>query len=483
MKRFDFNELKEKAGKTFSQTDKKSFKFGGYSVLSGAIVLLIAIFAVLASESLSSKYTKLDFTSGKLFSISGETENVVKGLEKDVNIYLIATSGAEDKLIQNILERYDDLSDKLTVTVKDPATNPNFASKYTSSKVTQNSVIVECGDKSRYIAYDELYKTQTDYQTYSTTTEFVGEGSITSAVSYVSGDDFPKLYITTGHGEATLSDTMREAVKKNNIETEEISLLTAEAIPEDAAGVMIFEPSTDISENEKSLLLDYLKNGGSLMVYTGYTGNDLPNINALMSDYGMTSENVMVFEGDNTRCLRGYNYYLVPNMGSHDIVDPIEEEGYSILVPMAKPIRMTGDSEATVTAILKTSDKAYTKTAVGETTEKEAGDAEGECIVGAAAIAKTDNGYAHIVWFTSGQMLEDTVNQLVSGANQDLLLNSINWMSEREENITIHPKTLSSEYLTVSSAASTLWSVVLVFIIPAAMLAFGIYVWIRRKSR
>lgn len=487
MKKFDFEEMKKAVKGAFSKQNfsEKNFRFGGYSVLSGIIVLCIAIFVVLAVESVSSKYTKLDFTSGKLFSISQETENIVKGLDKDVQIYFIAQSGSEDQLIQNILERYDDLSDKLTVTEKDPTVNPNFASQYTSLKVSLNSIIVVCGEKSRYISYEDLYNTQTDYQTYSQTTEFVGESNITSAISYVSGDTFPKIYIISGHGEAALSDSVKEAVKKNNVETEEISLLTAENIPEDAAGVMIYEPSTDISDSEKNLLLDYTKKGGSLIVYTGYTGNNLPNINALMSNYGMTSENLMVFEGDNTKCVRGYNYYLVPDMGEHDIINPIKEGGYSVLVPMAKPIILTGseDSSTTVTPILTTSADAYTKANVQSTTEREPGDAVGQYVVGVAVTAKTDSTDAHIVWITSGQMLDDSVNQLVSGANQDLLLNAVNWIGGREESIAIHPKTLSNEYLTVSSAASTVWSVILVFVIPVAAIVLGIYIWRRRKTR
>lgn len=487
MRRPDFDGLKQKASEALGRgaMSKKAFRLGGYSVLSGIIVVLIAVFAILASESLSSKYTKLDFTSGKLFSISGETENVVKGLTKDVQIYYITTSGSEDQLVENILQRYDDLSSRLTVSVQDPAINPSFGSEYTSEQVSLNSIIVVCGEKSRYISHDELYETQTDYQTYSQTREFVGESSITSAVSYVSGDKFPKIYITSGHGEEELSASMKEAVKKSNVETEEISLLTAESIPEDAAGLMIYEPSTDISDSERDLILSYLKSGGNLMLFTGYIGEPLANIDALMSNYGMVSENTMVFEGDNSKCVRGYNYYLVPDMGEHDILTPIKEAGYSVLAPLAKPIKMTYSKPdtAVITTLLSTSNSAYKKTNIQSTTEKEAGDEEGKCVVGATVLDKTDSGDAHILWITSGRLLDENVNQLVSGANQDLLLNAINWMGGREEGIAIHPKSLAAEYLTVSSGAATLWSIVLVFVIPVIVLVFGIYVWIRRKSR
>lgn len=485
MRRFDMNSFFEKIKNSFSkkQFGDKSFKFGGYSVFSGIIVVCIAIFAILAVESISSKYTKIDLTSNKLYSISEETENIVKSLDKDVNIYFIAQSGKEDQLIQNILEKYGDLSDKLNVIVKDPATNPNFASKYTSSQVSSNSIIVECGEKSKYIGYDELYETEYD-SSYNQTNNFVGESSITSAINYVSGDNFPKIYQTTGHGETELSESASKAVNKSNIEVEDISLLTAGSIPEDAACVMIYEPNTDISENEKNLLLDYLKNGGNLIVYTGYTGEELPNLNALMENYGVKSENAIVFEGDSTKYY-GYNYYLVPNIESHDITDPLIESKYPVLVPMARPIKITDDESGSykITQILTTSRNAYKKTNVDGTLEKEDGDEEGQFTVGVAITDTTDNGDAHIVWITSGQMLNDQINAYVSGGNQDLFLNALNWMSDREESIAIHPKTISQEYLQVSSFASTFWSMILIFIIPVIILALGIYIWIRRKSR
>ena len=485
MKKFDISKIKQSI--KGSAANDKSFKFGGYSVFSGIIVLLIAVFAVLAVESLSSRYTKVDMTSGDLYSISQETENIVKALDKDVQIYFIAQSGSEDQLIQNMLERYDDLSDKITVTVKDPAVNPNFASQYTSGNVSLNSVIVECGDKSRYISYEEMYSVETDYQTYTQTSEFNAESNITGAIDYVSGDSFPKIYMTTGHGESELSSSIAELVKKSNVDSESISLLTAESVPEDAACVMIYEPTADISENEKNLLLNYLKGGGNLIVMGGYsveTGADFPNLNALMQNYGVTSENAMVFEGDDSKCLRGYNYYLVPDMASHTITDPLLEARYNILLPMAKPIKLTETKPSTtvISQIITTSNEAYAKTDV-QTIEREEGDIIGQFTVGAAITDTTDNGDAHILWITANQFLDEQVNMSVSGGNQDLFLNAVNWMSDREESIAIHPKNLSAEYLTVSSSASAVWSIIFVFIIPAAVLAFGIYVWIRRKSR
>ena len=75
MKKTDFSKLTQDIKKSFTKeaAKDKSFKLGGYSVVSGIVVICIAIFAILAVNALSSKYTKLDFTSAKLYSVSQET--------------------------------------------------------------------------------------------------------------------------------------------------------------------------------------------------------------------------------------------------------------------------------------------------------------------------------------------------------------------------------------------------------------------------
>ena len=78
----------------------------------------------------------------------------------------------------------------------------------------------------------------------------------------------PKMYILNGHGEAELSTTFSNQLTKENIETEEFSLLTTNEVPDDADFVLINAPSSDISER-KNMLEDYFNNGGKLLVMAG----------------------------------------------------------------------------------------------------------------------------------------------------------------------------------------------------------------------
>ena len=473
---------KENIQKQFTQ---KSFRIGGYSALVSIVVIAIAVFIVMTVDSLPTKNTKLDMTNTSIYSLSEESINIAKAVDEEVIIYYIVQSGTEDAYISNMLDKYAGYNSNIKIEIKDPVVNPNFASNYTSESITNNSLIVTCGSKSRYISFSDIYQTEVDYTTYTQTTEYDGENQITSAINFVTSDELPKMYQLTGHGESPLSSGTTSTLENQNIETEDISLLTMESVPEDADIIILNNPTSDISEHEKDLILDYLKNGGKMFLLTGYNGTEMPMLNELMRNYGVTADNKLVVESDTSKFVGGYNYYLLPDMESNTITDPLINERYYVLLPLAHEIiHEDTETSATVENILTTSSSAYTKADAynAETLEKTENDEEGQYTLGVSITDGSEDAQTKIVWVSSYGLLNDNVNQLVSGGNQDLFLNAINWMCEREESIAIHAKSLQGESLTVTSGAITLWSTVFVFIIPVLIVALGIYIKVRRKK-
>ena len=88
-----------------------------------------------------------------------------------------------------------------------------------------------------------------------------------------------------------------------------------------------------------------------------------------------------------------------------------------------------------------------------------------------------------LFWVTSSYMLDSYIDSAVSGGNSNLFLNVLNWMGGQEESISIRAKSLDTTGLTVTQAESTLWSIVMIGLIPLALVAIGIVIWIRRKRR
>ena len=475
-----------------SSLKTRSFRMGGYSVAATAIVLAIVITANVFIQALPARITQFDTTSNQLFTISQQTEQIVGGLEEEVRIYWIVQSGQEDGTLETLLSRYTAMNSKIHVEKKDPDVYPNFVQQYVTDSVYNNSLIVESGERYRYVSYSEIY--EYDYSNYYTTgsydVSFAGEGALTSAISYVTSEDLPKMYLLTGHGESALPTTFETAVQKENIETEELSLLTVEAVPEDADCVLVYAPQSDIAEEEKALLLSYLQGGGKLILITDppSESDSRPNWDALMAEYGVQAADGVVVEGSQQNYAWDMPYYLLPDIASHTITSPLIESGYYVLLSAAQGLTIDSSrrDSVSVTELLTTSDAAFSKISgyAMDTFEKEADDLDGPFALAVAITETIDvDQQTQIVWVSSSSLLDEQANLLVSGGNQDFFLNTINWMCQQEDNISIHSKSLSYEYLTMDSSTSSMLTVLVVGILPAVYLGVGITIWIRRKRR
>ena len=484
MPKFSFHKFKD-SFKT------RTFRVGGYSVAATAIVLAIAVAANFFVRALPADITQFDTTSNQLFTVSEQTEDLLNGLEEDVTIYWIVRSGYEESYVDTLLDRYKALSAHIRVVKKDPDVNPTFANKYTDS-VTDNSLVVESGDKSRYIDYNDIFVL--DYEAYYYYGElnwsFYGESEVTSAIDYVVSENLPKVYLLTGHGEASIPTTFSTAVEKENIELEELSLLTAERVPEDADCLLIYGPQRDISEEEKAKIQEYLGNGGNMILITDPPQDGaMTNLEDLMAGYGVTANDGIVVEGNQNNYIWGTPYYLLPDLESHAITSPLISSGYYVLLPIAQGLTVSEDlpENVSVSELLTTSSNAFSKVAGYDlnTYEKEAGDIDGPFALAVAITETIDDGiYSDIIWVASASLLDEQTNEMVSGGNQDFFLNMLNYLCDSEESsMTIHAKSLSNEYLTMDSSTASILAVVMLGIVPVAYLSIGVVIWYRRKRR
>ncbi len=466
-------------------TSAKAFRLGGYSAVSIIIVVIIAVIINLALGELPSSLTKLDLSTDKLSTVSQQTKENVSALEKDVTVYWIVQEGSEDAYIEQLLDRYTDLSKHLKVEKRDPVVNPNFASQYTTEQIYNNSLIVVSGEKSQYISYYEIYVT--DYTNYyttgQTTTQFYGESCVTAAVEYVTSEDLPTMYILDGHGSASMDATLLNLIGKQNIDTTGLNLLTEAEVPADCDLLAIYAPETDLSKPEADAIQAYLGKGGKLLLVTAHSQEAMPNLADVMAYYGVKQGEGVVFEAD-TASYYQYPYLLLPQINDHTITAPIAT-GYYVLYPQAQAIeQVEGAAETvTVTPLLTSSDKAFVKLDVSnmKTYEKEEGDIEGQYDLAVAIEDSATN--AQIVWFTGTQFTLSDYDEAVGGTNHDLFLNALSWMCKSESSITIHAKTISNEYLTMSASARAILTLVMIAILPLAFVVVGIYVAISRRKR
>lgn len=461
----------------------RTAKVGGYSVLLALIVLAILVAVNVLFSVLPSKYTQFDISAAQLYSLTSDTKVVATNLDKDVTIYWITQAGKESTVLDKLLDRYQDLSDHITVVKKDPDTYPTFAQQYTDETVVNNSLVVECGDKNRYISYDDIYKVDTTsyYTTGSVSQSFDGEGQITSAIDYVVSDELPKIYLLSGHGEGALSDTFSDELTRSNYETvSDFSLLNVDEIPEDCDTLLINAPTSDISKEELTMLRSYVQGGGKLMVLSGpQKSTTLTNLDSLLVDYDVTITEGVVVDTDRDHYAFTAPYVLMPDIESSDITDPLTEASSHVIVPIAQGLTVGSGSGAT--ALLTTSDDAVSKAAgyAMTTYDKEDGDTDGPFTL-AVSIEDSAAG-GKIVWVSTDYLLDDMYNSYSSGANLDFVMNSLSWMIGENDAVSIRAKSLNNSYLTISSSSATVLKVVMMGVIPACFLLLGIDELLRRR--
>ena len=473
-----------------------AFRAGSYATFAAAIVLAIAIVLNIAVGAIPADVTQYDLSTTSMFTLTDKSRRIVRSLDEDVSVYVLSSMAEADSYIDPLLERYEALSDHISVEYVDPSIYPKFASTYTDDPMVTGSLIVvnEETGKSRAISYYEIYVEEPEYQYSSYQGQYVqtgsswsfnGEDVITSAINYVVSDEIPVLYVLTGHGEAPLPEYVVEAIEYDNFELKDLSLLSAGAIPEDATGIIIHAPQNDLSEQEAKMIREFLLyyNGDVILVTDFIPMGEMYNLLSVCEAVGVTAMPGMVFESDANNYYQ-YPHVLLPNIGTHAITYPLVDAGLRVIMPYAQGIlQSTAESEFTATNLLMSGTSAYSKAAgyAATTMEPEDNDYVGEFYP--AVAVQNAVGKGHFVWFASAYLLDENFNNLVSGANLDLFMNALNWSCEKEESVAISSKSLDYEYLTVTSSQSTTWSIIYIGAVPVLLVLIGGIILLRRKSR
>lgn len=471
-----------------SSTKTRKFKMGSFSLVTSAVCILVAIAINIGVAGLPVSFTQHDITRGQVFEISDLSKSVAASLNEEITIFWIVTEGNEDTNLMHFLERYDELSGYINLERVDPTQYPAFVNSITDI-VNDNSLYVQSEKYGRYIDYQELY-TEEYKNGYGTDVNYLfhGDSCITSAVDYVTSGEETVLYILGGHGEGMMSSDYVSAIENKNITIKDLSLISDGKIPDDADAIFLCAPAGDISREEEEILLEYLGNGGRMMLVTYPTdGDEHHNIEDLMSNYGLSAVHGYVLEGDSRYMVGDMPTYVLPTYSDHKIVEPLADSGYYVVLFAPQGLVYNDNERDTLSVIplLYSSDQAYAKPNGNVTTyDREDTDIGGPFIL-AAAIDETVNGInTRIVWITSDAVLADDMNQMVSGGNQDLLLNSLSYLCKSNDSaLSISPKSLEYEYMMFTGSQGTAVSIIAIGIIPLIYMIIGLVIYMKRKKK
>ncbi|MDM8126118.1 GldG family protein [Mediterraneibacter glycyrrhizinilyticus] len=454
-------------------------KHGAYSV--GLTVLVIAVVIVfnLVVGQIPEAYRNLDVSSTKIYDISDTTTELLDSLDNEVDMKVLAVKDDTDERITTFLSRYASLSDKINVEWIDPVLHPSALTDYDT---TENTIVISCEDtgKTTTVSFNDiLVMDQYSYYYYGTTsyTEFDGEGQLTGAVNYVTNEADHTIYQTTGHGESTLSTTITDLMEKNSYTLSEVNLLMSTSIPEDCDLLLMYAPTTDLSEDEAQMLRDYLAGGGKVMILFGDTSSaDLPSLAGVLSEYGIEAADGYI--ADPTRCYQGNYYYIFPELSvSGNLADNIFSE--MVLLTNAHGMNLTDPERDTIstTSFMSSSDQAY---AVTEETQEQGSYTLGAVATETIESADEESTESRLTVISAGSLIDqsitDTFPQL---ENTQIFMNAVTANFEGVQNLSIEAKSLGTEYNTMQHTG--LLSFLVIFGIPAVILIGGFVVWFRRR--
>lgn len=474
---------------------RKTFSTGVFSTGLVAVGVALAVVVNLIVSQLPVTLTSIDCSYSKLYEVTEDTEKVLENLDTDITLYVLAAENSKDETLDQTLKRYESLSKHITVTYVSPAKNPNFYQQYTDTAPTQNSIIVVSEQRSRVIDMYDIYDYQIDYSTYNYELQgYDAEGQLTSAIEYVSKDssELPVIYQITGHQETLLGSNFSEALEKANVTLESLELLNEESVPEDASALIINAPQTDFNEEDAQKVIDYLKNGGKVLITGLYASQGLENFESILAAYNVSFVDGIIAENDqNYYYYQSGPFYLFPKVESTEYTSSVSNA--YIFLPLCEGIVYPEDEEETdiaYTPLLSTTDKSVSKVnweSSMETYELEEGDESGPFTVALAVEAAAENGSAdtQLVVMGSPYFLDDTADAAISGNNSTLFTSIISrFVGETDLSGSVIPeKEVSLGALTISAFWVGALGMLLTIVIPLILLALGIVIWILRRKK
>jgi ABC-type uncharacterized transport system involved in gliding motility auxiliary subunit len=445
-----------------------------YTLYAGVyIALVVAILAI--ANFLANRYNKsFDSTSNKFYSLSPQTEKVVKNLKDDVRITYF-DKGDQFRAARDLLERYATLSPKVKVEYIDPDKKPTLAKE--AQVKNYGAIYVQSGSRR------EEAKSLT-------------EEEVTGAIIRTQKGDARTVCFNAGSGEKDLESNERtgyarakEVIERNNYKVETIELVQKPEVPKNCTILVIAGPKYEYVEPAVNAIKSYVESGGRALFlmdpplqFSQSPTSPNEGLASVLSSWGVTLNKDLALDQSPIGQLAGFNALvpLVSRYENHAIVR--EMARVATAFPVSRSLEVKNGEKTTVEKLFSTSEEAFSSTDLNspEITIDPRRSKQGALTLAAAGIYNTGSEEkGRFVVVGSSSWLENRIINF--NGNRDLLLNMLNWLSADEDLISIRPKEQEDRRITLNRSQMrfvTLWSMV---VLPLAMVITGLAVWWRRR--
>lgn len=479
------------------------------SISAGVLVLGLAIYAVLAPESVRRFFTGrqarygsnalitslavlgilfvvnllayqnpkrlVDMTENKQRTLAPETLQALTSLpEKVTAIAFYSASTPRDTAAQLLTDFKSNSNGRFDFRFVDPNADPLLAKQY---GVTGDGKIVLTMGKA------------------SETASYADETELDRAMIRLISPETRVIYFITGHGEPDINGTdpaalsrARQTLESKNYTVKALNLAATNKIPDDAKAIVIAGPQNPLLDQEVTLLKAYVNKGGALVImedpapFTNFGANPDPLADYLKTDWGITFDNDVVIDTTSQQPL-----YAISSQ--YNTSNPITQRMSSVtIMPQARSltISQTLPQNVQVTPLILTATQSWGETELTSLQNNQqvsfdaATDIPGPLTLAASGENSSTNGRVAVF----GNSVFATDKGFDAYANGDVFTNSVDWAAQQQNLINITPKTPVTRTFnppqSLQLIAILLGSLI---VIPGLVVAAGISTWVARRRR
>lgn len=450
-------------------------------LLSG--VLFVAVLVLLGV--LSKRYDQhFDWTAGKRNTLTEASQQQLKAMPEPIRFVAFAYPGAEERSsIEYFVQRYQRVKPNIQVEFIDPSSQPQKVREYNIQYAGE--VVLE-------------------YQGRRENLRGLSEQSITTALQRLAYTGENWIVFLEGHGERATDGQSPEAVaqfasllRDKGLKVQGLNLVKTPKIPDNTSVLVIASPTSALLEGEIQIVKDYVARGGNLLWLAD--PDNAPGLQPVADALGIAWQNGYAVFPE-------YELLGTGHPGIYAALDyppsPITQGlGQVTLFPLVRSLTAREGSGWTARPLLRSSETAWLETGALDggpvTLEPAKGDIAGPLTIGMTLTRERPGAAApapaspdqpppprpeqRVVAIGDADFLSNAyLGQL---GNQQLALNTVQWLAARDGQINVDVPKAPDVDLFLPDWALVLIAAGFVLLLPLTLIGIGVGRWIVRRRR
>src|SRR5690242_3349990 len=412
---------------------------------------------------------RVDLTSEQLYTLSDQSRRTVADLKKDVEIIRFART--PDQTFKDLATEYTNAGARVHYREVDPQERPEVARQYNVTHM--NDVVVSSG-------------------THNETLSGTAEQDLTNAIIKVTRDTVKTICFVEGHGEKSLSsgegdglEGQDKALKNEGYQTKSVNLVSSGSVPSDCNVLVDAGPKQSLFPQEAGFVSKYLDGGGRALLLLDPEMD--PKVDSLLDAWNVALGSNVVIDASGVGRLFGTGpaVPLVVDYGASPVVQNFTGTMTFFNLARTVAVKDKGKSDPQTTELLKTSPRSFTvpNLKTKEVRYDPAKDQAGPLSLGVAAERKTGTGAdaksARLV--VVGNSAFATNQWAGMQRNGDLFVNTINWLAQDEDLISVRPKNPTNRRVILTETQQRELFFASMIFLPGLVLISGAVIWFRRR--